>query len=340
MSQIRMEEGMQQVIDEIQKFSQAIEKTANHTNLLALNANIEAARAGDAGKTFAVVADEVRSLAAKIADDSQNLRTTVYERVKAQTKQLSEDFANRDNVRLSDMAQTLVQLIVRNLYERTADVRWWATDEAFYNCLKNPSDAAATLAVKRLEVIKQFYTVYLNLVLVDTKGNVVAVSSPRTYKMDEGLNIADLSWCRRALATRLGSEYIVEDIFDCPLHDNKPVAVYATAVREGGEMRGRVLGALGVFFDWQEQSRSIVCDEPNLSEEEWQYSRVMLLDKNYRIIAASDNKDIYEKYHLPKNHEPKGHFTAQNGDVAAYAKTQGYEEYDGLGWYGVITQKK
>ncbi|MCL2169922.1 MAG: hypothetical protein FWB74_07850, partial [Defluviitaleaceae bacterium] len=113
-----------------------------------------------------------------------------------------------------------------------------------------------------------------------------------------------------------------------------------TAVREGGEMRGRVLGALGVFFDWQEQSRSIVCDEPNLSEEEWQYSRVMLLDKNYRIIAASDNKDIYEKYHLPKNHEPKGHFTAQNGDVAAYAKTQGYEEYDGLGWYGVITQKK
>ncbi len=116
------------------------------------------------------------------------------------------------------------------------------------------------------------------------------------------------------------------------------VAVYATAVRENGQVDGQALGALGVYFDWEEQARIIVQDEPNLSQEEWQRSRVLLLDQHLRIIAASDGKDLLMPFALNADHKQKGYYFNQNKSLIAFAKTLGYQEYDGLGWYGVVVQ--
>ncbi len=70
---VEVVEGLMETSNRIADFSGVIGRIARQTNILAINASIEAARVGDAGRGFAVVAGEVKKLATQTADAAKRI---------------------------------------------------------------------------------------------------------------------------------------------------------------------------------------------------------------------------------------------------------------------------
>jgi hypothetical protein len=314
--------------------AKSIQQITNQMKMLALNALIESSRAGAHGAGFAVVAQEVRSVGQKVETIARELETQLTRRT-ANLMQSIEQMTERSRgERMIDLSLNAIELMDRNLYERTCDVRWWATDSAVVDCAADPSAANVSHVAERLAVILRAYTVYLDLWLCDLEGNVVA--SARSDRFDvRGANVASSRWFSEALKLRSGDDYVAGDVERQPLLGNAPVATYCASVREAGNAHGKPLGILAIHFDWETQARAIV-EGIRVGDDK---ARVLLVDSKFRVIASSDGQGLLtERVPLAPNGGRSGVYKHASGLQMAFHETPGYETYKGLGWFGVVVR--
>jgi len=98
-------QGLDEQSGEIYQLVEVVKDIADQTNLLALNAAIEAARAGEHGRGFAVVADEVRKLAEQVTSSVTQI-TNIVENIQLET----DEVVNSLNVGYSEVKEGITQI--------------------------------------------------------------------------------------------------------------------------------------------------------------------------------------------------------------------------------------
>jgi methyl-accepting chemotaxis protein len=135
----KMVAQLEQQSEEIGKIVHAVARIADQTNLLALNAAIEAARAGEHGKGFAVVADEVRNLA-EISEKSARGIQEVVNEIQNQVKVVAADTETSGKKSQEEIQKAKV--ITDDLRKITADFE--AIQANCGEIRKNAQDSLAT----------------------------------------------------------------------------------------------------------------------------------------------------------------------------------------------------
>lgn len=318
-----------------------IENLNRSALLLSLNARIEASRAGgQSGQAFSVVSQEMQTLATQTSHVARNLEKRTLATLQ-DLRQITDTLATETlGTRLSDLALSNIDLIDRNLYERTCDVRWWATDASVVSAARNPIPAVTKEASRRLEVILNAYTVYFDLVICDLAGNVIANGRPDNFR-SVGSNHSSAPWFQAAMESRSGDIFGFQTAHTSSLANGRRILVYSCAVRENGSSTGRPIGVLAVVFNWDGLAQTIV-ENVRLSQEEKDNGRACIVDSDGLILADSAGRQLVETIRFRGQEKlfakSKDYLlTNINGKpvIVGHARSQGFETY-ATGWHSLV----
>lgn len=227
--------------------------------------------------------------------------------------------------RLQGRAQVAIDILVRNLFERTADVGFLSTDSALCAHAQRfhadeapvPEDARAAIEARfRAYVAK--YSVYDDVVVLSPAGRVLARLN-RTFDANDP-GVADAPWFTRAL--RQGG--YVEHHGAMPWLGGRRGLVYACAIRGSA---GSVVGVLCLSFRLDDEMQRVF--QQLLAEGD--ASALVLVDATGTVVASSDPWQL--PLGAPLRHAGQARLRFAGRDyLAVAASPTGYEGYQGPGW--------
>lgn len=246
---------------------------------------------------------------------------------------------------LENFSKQAIDLVDRNLFERCADIRWWATDEYFWQALQNPAEENFRRASERLKVINGSYTMYRNLILADSTGEIRACSRTELKNELMKINVSDQQWFQLGMRTSSSNVYAVQDVVKSVLEKHKDRSlIYSGGVRSEGARNGEAIGVLGICFDWDTEVKKILktCLPKERNGVVIDGSAAFYTNVNNEIIETTDNTrfpvgkliDLPKPINMLKAGETISNMITHENVryIAGSSKTKGYREYAGQGW--------
>ncbi|MDB5758394.1 MAG: chemotaxis protein CheW [Burkholderia sp.] len=229
---------------------------------------------------------------------------------------------------LSTKAQYVIDIIVRNLYERTADVGFLATDSALCGFVAGVGGEPGAIR-QRLQDYRSKYTVYDDIVLLDADGRVLLRLDTEAAHAPAPAAIGD-----PLLAEALASDHYVEIFRHSELQPHKRQAlIYGRRMLH--PQTGAVAGVLCLCFDFEREMTGIFGTH---RDADARYN-MLLLDENQHVIASADAGWIAPGERVPVNYEASHRLQMYCGrlHLVRTIAARAYQGYAGpRGWSGQV----
>lgn len=232
--------------------------------------------------------------------------------------------------RISDdhnKSQVAIDILIRNLFERTADVGFLATDEDIRNFLLNPqkqSKDQQQIQLRLQEYVKK-YSIYNEIVILDCNGVVQAQLDPSNL-----IEQSNDSLIKKTLSSN--EDYVETFRYSDLQSEQSHSLIYSCAIKRSNEANAQNLGVLCLCFRFADEMQSIYAD---LQTDDVN-SCIMIIDDKGETITSSNEQEFPIGSSFTKEQSADIRKINNRHYLSTVTATKGYQGFFGLGWSGQV----
>lgn len=237
---------------------------------------------------------------------------------------LIEETLKKTYLTMYSNAQVTIDILMRNLFERTADVGFLATDNVIIDYILNTSEESRLEVKDRLKKYTQKYSVYHDIIILD-KDYKVLVNFNDSNKISN--SVIDSPYLKEIVNS---NEPYLEVYDETPLLNNKKGHMFIGKITDSDN---RIIGMICLCFKFENEMQSIF---KSILKSDY-VSIITIIDNNDTVISSSDENNI-PMYARLQPCERQNEIVYYRGIkyLAATVKTNGYQGYFGLDWRAQI----